>query len=82
MRVRGQTRGQGLNQQQEEGKDSQLGSQIIEALWALNTCLGAIESELVTSWEAMSESAWLLHWSLIYNMHQIEMTLAVWWEQS
>ena len=48
------------------GKDSQLGSWIVEALWALNTHLGAIESKLVASWEDTLESAWLLHHSLVY----------------
>ena len=64
------------------GKDSQMGSHIVEALWALNTCLGAIESELVTSQETALESMWLLRCSLIYNMRWIEMTLAVQRERS
>ena len=33
---------------------------------------------MVTGREATSESAQLLHRSMIYNLHQIEMTLAVW----
>ena len=57
-----------------------MGSQIVETLWALNSCLGTIEGELVASWEAMLESTQLLHWSVVYN---IEMILAVWrdWSQ-
>ena len=39
-----------------ESKDLQMGSQIVEALWALNACLDAIEGELVTSQEAALES--------------------------
>ena len=54
-----------------------MGSQIVEALWALNSCLGTIEGELVASQEAMLDSAWLLHWSMVHNLHQIEMTLVV-----
>ena len=65
-----------------EVRDPQVGSQVIEALWALNTCLGEIQAELVASQEATSESAWLLHWSMIYNLWQIEMTLVVRGDQS
>ena len=65
-----------------EVRDPQVGSQVIEALWALNTCLGKIQAELVASQEATSESAWLLHWWMIYNLQQIEMTLVVWGDQS
>ena len=34
------------------------------------------------SWEAMSEGVRALHQSVIYNLHQIEMTLAVQRDQS
>ena len=57
-----------MEQRWEEGGDSQLGSQVVEALWALNTHLGAIEGELVTSWETTVESMQLLCHSLIYNL--------------
>ena len=60
-----------------EVRDPQVGSQVVEALWALNTHLSEIQAELVSSQEAMSESTWLLHWSVIYNLHQIKMMLAV-----
>ena len=38
---------------------------------------------MVTSWEAASESARLLHRSVTYNLHRIEMTMVVWrdWSQ-
>ena len=65
-----------------ESKDLQMGSQIVEALWALNACLDAIEGELVTSQEAALESVWLLHWLVVYNLHWIEMMLAVWGDWS
>ena len=67
---------------QMEVGDPQVGSQVVEALWALNACLGEIQAELVTSQEAMSESTWLLRQSMVYNLCQIEMTLAVWRDQS
>ena len=44
---------------------------------ALNTRLGEIQAEMVAGWEAASESARLLHRSIIYNLRRIEMTLAV-----
>ena len=66
-----------MEQRQMEVEDPQVGSQVIEALWALNACPGEIQAELVASQEAMSESVRLLHHSIIYNLHQIEMTLAV-----
>ena len=58
--------------------DPQVGSQVVEALWALNAHLGEIQAGLVAGREATSESAWLLHWFVIYNLCQIKMTLAVW----
>ena len=58
--------------------DPQVGSQVIEALWALNACLGEIQAELVAGQEAASESMWLLCRSVIYNLHWIEMMLVVW----
>ena len=61
-----------------EVEDPQVGSRVIEALWALNACLGKIQAELVTGQEAVSESTWLLHHSVIFNLHWIEMTLVVW----
>ena len=42
---------------QTEVKDPQVGSRVVEALWALNTCLGEIQAEMVASWEAVLESA-------------------------
>ena len=39
-----------------EAEDPQVGSQVIEALWALNTRLGEIQAEMVTGREATSES--------------------------
>ena len=54
-----------------------MGSQVVEALWALNACLGEIQAELVAGQEAASESAQLLHRSVIYNLHRIKMTLVV-----
>ena len=70
-------------QRQMEVKDPQVGSRVVEALWALNACLGKIQAKLVAGREAASESAWLLHHSVIYNLCRIEMTLAVWrdWSQ-
>ena len=62
--------------------DPQVRSQVIEALWALDAHLGEIQAELVASWEATLESTWLLHWLVIYNLRWIEMTLAVWRDQS
>ena len=62
--------------------DPQVGSQVVEALWALNTCLGKIQAELVTSWEAESEGVWLLCQSVIYNLQRIKMMLAVRRDQS
>ena len=60
-----------------EAEDPQVGSRVVEALWALNTCLGEIQAELVAGWEAASESARLLRQSVTYNLRQIEMTMAV-----
>ena len=65
-----------------EVEDLQVGSQVIEALWALNTRLGKIQAKLVAGQEATSESAWLLHCSIVYNLHQIEMMLVVWRDRS
>ena len=59
-----------------------MGSQVIEALWALNAQLGEIQAKLVASREAMLESTWLLYQLVIYNLCQIEMTLVVWRDQS
>ena len=67
----------GLLSEQTEVGDSQVGSQVIEALWALNACLGEIQAKLVTGREAALESTWVLHRSVIYNLQQIKMTLAV-----
>ena len=68
-----------------EVEDPQVGSHIIEALWALNARLGEIQAEMVASREAMSESVRLLHHSMTYNLCRIEMMLAVWrdwsWEE-
>ena len=64
-------------QRQAEVGDPQVGSQVVEALRALNARLGKIQAELVTGWVAMSESMQLLHWLVIYNLRQIEMSLAV-----
>ena len=69
-------------QRRMEGEDPQMGSQIVEALWALNSCMGAIKGELAASWEAALESVQLLHQLVIYNLCWIEMTLAVWGDQS
>ena len=60
-----------------EVRDPQMRSQVVEALWALNAHLGEIQAELVTGWEAVSESVWLLRRSMIYNLHWIEMMLVV-----
>ena len=65
-----------------EVEDPQVGSRVIEALWALNARLGEIQAELVASWEAALESARLLHRSMIFNLHWIKMTLAVQRDQS
>ena len=65
-----------------EVEDPQVGSRVVEALWALNAHLGEIQAELVTGREAASESTWLLRYSVIYNLHQIEMTLVVRRDQS
>ena len=66
-----------LARRQTEVEDPQVGSRVIEALWALNAWLGKIQAELVASQEATSESVWLLCRSVIYNLRRIEMTLAV-----
>ena len=63
-------------------RDPQVGSQVVEALWALNAHLGKIQAKLVASREAVSKSMWLLRQSVIYNLQQIEMTLAVQRDQS
>ena len=39
-----------------EVEDPQVGSRIVEALWALNAHLGEIHAELVAGQEAVSES--------------------------
>ena len=59
-----------------------MGSRVVEALWALNAHLGEIQAELVTSWEAASESVQLLCQSMIYNLRWIEMMLAMQRDQS
>ena len=66
-----------MERRQMEVEDPQVGSRIIEALWALNTHLGEIHAEMVAGQEATSESTRLLHCSMVYNLRQIEMTLAV-----
>ena len=38
-------------------EDPQVGSRVVEALWALNTRLGEIQAEMVTGQEGASESA-------------------------
>ena len=60
-----------------EVEDPQVGSRVIEALWALNAHLGKIQAEMVASQEAASENMRLLHRSMVYNLRWIEMTLAV-----
>ena len=65
-----------------EVEDPQVGSQVVEALWALHTRLGEVQAKLVASRDATSESVWLLHRSMIYNLHRIEMMLVVWRDQS
>ena len=62
---------------QMEVGDPQVGSRVVEALWALNARLGEIQAKLVAGWEAALESAQLLHQSVIYNLRQIDMSLAV-----
>ena len=63
----------GLSSEQRwtEVKDPQVGSQVVEALWALNTRLGEIQAEMVAGREATLESARLLCRSMVYNLHQI-----------
>ena len=39
--------------------------------------MGEIQAELVAGWVAASESVWLLHCSIIYNLRRIKMMLAV-----
>ena len=65
-----------------EVEDPLVGSRVIEALWALNARLGKIQAELVTSREAVSESAQLLCRSMIFNLCRIEMMLVVQRDQS
>ena len=60
-----------------EVRDPQVGSQVVEALWALNAHLGKIQAKLVAGWEVVSESMQLLCRSVIYNLCQIDMSLAV-----
>ena len=72
----------GLTLERTEAEDPQVGSQVIEALWALNARLGEIQAKMVTGREAASESAQLLHRSIIYNLCWIEMMLAVQRDQS
>ena len=67
----------GLTSERTEAEDPQVGSQVVEALWALNACLGEIQAEMVAGREAASESAQLLRRSIIYNLHWIKMMLAV-----
>ena len=68
--------------EQTEVEDPQVGSQVIEALWALNPCLGEIKAKLVAGQETASESMQLLRCSMIYNLCRIKMTLAVQRDQS
>ena len=63
-------------------QDPQVGSQVAEALWALNTCLGEMQAELVASREAVLEGMQLLCQSVVYNLCQIEMMLVVRRDQS
>ena len=42
--------------EQTEAEDPQVGSRVVEALWALNTRLGEIQAEMVAGWEAALES--------------------------
>ena len=58
--MQGLARGQESEQTERrwtEAEDPQVGSRVIEALWALNAHLGEIQAELVASREAVSESA-------------------------
>ena len=60
VRVWGLARGQGsewMERRQTEAEDPQVGSHVVEALWALNAHLGEIQAEMVASWEATLESA-------------------------
>ena len=57
--------------------DPQVGTQVIEALWALNARLDEVQAELVASWEAALESMQLLCQSVTFNLRRIEMMLAV-----
>ena len=65
-----------------EVEDSQVGSHVVEALWALNTRLGEIQAEMVAGRDAASESMQLLRRSMVYNLRWIKMMLAVWRGQS
>ena len=69
-RPRGEPLSEWMEWRQTEVRDPQVGSQVIEALWALNARLGEIQAELVASQEATSESAWLLHHSMVFNLQQ------------
>ena len=64
-------------QRRTEVEDPQVGSQVIEALWALNAHLGEIQAELVTGRKAAPESAQLLCRSMVYNLQCVEMSLAI-----
>ena len=66
-----------MERRQMEVKDPQVGSQVVEALLALNAHLGEIWAKLVAGQEAASESMRLLCCSVIFNLRRIEMTLAV-----
>ena len=68
--------------EQMEVEDPQVGSRVVEALWALNARPGKIQAELVAGWEATSKSVWLLRHSMIFNLRRIEMMLVVWRDQS
>ena len=46
-----------MERRRTEVKDPQVGSRVIEALWAPNARLGEIQAEMVAGWEATSESA-------------------------
>ena len=62
---------------QTEVEDPQVGSHVIEALWALNAHLGEIQAKMVAGQEATSESVRLLRCSMTYNLRWIEMMLVV-----
>ena len=71
-----------MEQRRTEAGDPQVGSRVVEALWALNACLGEMQAELVAGQEAVLEGMQLLRQSVVYNLCWIEMMLAVWRDQS